>query len=225
MNNNLFLTLFIICFFAVFTEGIGAQEAEKDSITTPFRKGRWLASLAGSIGSSATENTTSEVKLISNYYRIEISAGKFVIDRLNIGLNVNLERESFHIEIDEERTSEDLFIGPKIAYFVSKSEIGSLYFSLTPGFIMYRDETEKGQNENFIDNVNKGNGFGLFSTFGYVYAIKDRVAFDLGLNWSSYWIDINQESIGVQKVNSVNFVLSDFTFSFGFKILLDSKLD
>lgn len=221
MNNKLFLTLSIICFFAVFTGEIGAQEKEKDSTNTPFRKGRWLAGLAGSIGSSATENTSTDSKLVSNHYRIEISAGKFVIDRLNIGLNVNLERENINNEIDEERTSEDLFIGPKIVYFLSKSEIGSLYFSLTPGFIMYRDEMDKGQGENYIDNVNKGNGFGVFSTFGYVYAIKDRVVFDLGLNWSSYWIDINQESNVIQQVNDVNFVLSDFTFSFGFKILLD----
>ena len=221
MNNKLFLTLFFISFFAVPIQTIRAQEVEKDSTTTPFRKGRWLAGLAGSIGSSAKENTSTDLKLVSNHYRIEISAGKFVIDRLNIGLNVNLERENINNEIDEERTSEDLFIGPKTAYFLSKSESGSLYFSLTPGFIMYRDETEKGQGENYIDNVNKGNGFGLFSTFGYVYAIKDRVAFDLGLNWSSYWIDINQEVTGVQQVNEVNFVLSDFSFSFGFKILFD----
>lgn len=221
MNNKLFLTLSIICFFAVFTEEIGAQEKEKDSTTTPFRKGRWLASLAGSIGSSAKENTSSDSKLISNNYRIEVSSGKFVIDRLNIGLNVNLERENIHNEIDEERTSENLFIGPKIAYFISKNEIGSLYFGLTPGFIMYRDETAKGQNLNFIDNVNKGSGFGLFSTFGYVYVIQDKIAFDVGLNWSSYWLNINQESIGVPNDKDVNFVLSDFTFSFGFKILFD----
>jgi len=221
VNNRLFLTLSIICFFAVFPEGIGAQEAEKDSITTPFRKGRWLASLAGSIGSSAKENTSSDSKLISNHYRIEVSSGEFLIDRLNIGLNVNLEKESVKNEIDEEKTSENLFIGPKIAYFISKNQIGSLYFGLTPGFIMYRDETEISLGENNIDNVNKGSGFGLFSTFGYIYVIQDKIAFDVGLNWSSYWVDISQESLSIQAEDDVNFVLSDLTFSFGFKILFD----
>lgn len=221
MINKRFLTFFFLCFFSILTQNVGAQEEEKDSITTSFRKGRWLVGLAGSIGSSSTENTSSDLKLVSNHYRIEVSSGKFVIDRLNIGLHFNVERENIHNEFNEERTSENLFIGPKLAYFISKNAIGSLYFGLTPGFILYRDETDKGKNENVIDIVNNGSGFGLFSTFGYVYVIQDRIAFDLGLNLSSYWVDINQESLSVQNVSDVNFVLSDFTFSFGFKILFD----
>lgn len=221
MIYKFFLTLFFIGFFAVLSPTITAQEVKKDSTTTPFRKGRWLVGLAGSIGSSSTENTSSESKLVSNHYRIEISSGKFVMNRLNIGLNANLERENVKNRIDEERSSENLFIGPKFTYFISKSEVGSLYFGITPGFVLYRDARELNLNEDITDVVNKGSGFGLFSSFGYVYVIQDRIAFDVSLNWSSYWIDINQETLNIEQGEDINFVLSDLTFAFGFNILLD----
>lgn len=195
-----------------------AQETAKDSVETAFRKGRWLSGLSGSISSGSTKNTSADNKTVSNRYRIEVSSGKFIKDRWNLGFNFNLERDN--IEADEVRTSEDFFIGPKGTYYFSKSKIGSLYFSFSPGFIIYRDKLILNQESNYDEYINKGNGFGTMSTIGYSYVIFDLVAFDLGLNWSAYRINITQSTSLDQGTNDANFVLNDLSFSFGFKIFL-----
>jgi len=195
-----------------------AQDTVKDSVTTPFRKGRWLSGLSGSISSGSTKNTSVDNKVVSNRYRIEASSGKFIIDRFNLGFNINLEREN--VESDEVRTSEDFFIGPKGTYYFSKSKIGSLFFSFSPGFIIYRDETVFKQDLNLIQLINKGSGFGTLSTIGYSYVVYDLVAFDIGLNWSAYRINITQSTSIIENKNDTNFVLNDLSFSFGFKIFL-----
>jgi hypothetical protein len=195
-----------------------AQDKLKDSVETAFRKGRWLSGFSGSISSGSTKNTSDENKTVSNRYRIEVSSGKFIKDRFNIGFNINLEREN--IEDEGSRTSEDFFIGPKGTYYFSKSKIGSLFFSFSPGFIIYRDKTVLAQDNIYIDIINKGSGFGTMSTLGYSYVIFDLVAFDLGLNWSSYRININESTSLNENSNDTNFILNDLSFSFGFKIFM-----
>lgn len=192
------------------------------SDNTPFRKGRWLTGLTGSIGSGSFENTKTKNKSISNWYRIEIGTGKFLIDRLNIGLSANMERSNFENE-NEENTSETFFVGPKGTYFMSPNSIGSVFFSLSPGYVIYR-ETIGGLTEDiYVENVNKGGGFGVLSTFGFAYVIQDRVSFELGLNYNVYWLDLKQETNLNETTNHVTFELSNLSFSFGFKILLDTK--
>jgi len=213
-----------MCVFSTISaQTIDDTESTKDSITTPFRKGRWLLGMFGTIGSSTTENTTSSAKTVSNHYSIGIGSGVFIIDRLNIGFNLNLEREDVQNEASEDRVVENLFIGPDVMYYISKSQVGSLYFGLSPGFSIYRDETQILQDEALIEHVYKGNGFGLMTTFGYTYVIKDNIGLDIGLNWSTHWININEETIETESNSDLNFVISDLTFSFGFKILLGPK--
>jgi len=223
VNYKLFLVLVFFVFTNISAQNTDSQEIEKDSITTPFKKGRWLLGMFGTIGSSTTENTSSSTKTVSNHYSIGIGSGKFVIDRLNIGFNVNLNREDIQNDTSEDRIVENLFIGPRITYYISKNKIGSLYFGLTPGFTIYREETQLNQGDILVDYIYKGNGFGLISAFGYTYVIHDKIGLDVGLNWSTNWININEEPTDVENLTDVNFVISDLTFSFGFKILLDSK--
>jgi hypothetical protein len=189
---------------------------------TPFRKSRWLTGLAGSIGSGSFENTQTDNKSISNWYRFELSSGKFLIDRLNIGLSVNMERDNAENE-NEEHTSEIFFVGPKGTYFLSPSSIGSIFFSLSPGYALYRETLGGLENDIYIENVNKGGGFGFLSTFGFSYVILDRISFDLGLNYTVYWLNLNQETSTNNSSNSVSYELSNISFSFGFKILIDEK--
>ena len=120
MINKSFSTIIFVVLFSAMATTTNAQEIEKDSTTTPFRKGRWLMGLSGSISSGSTKNTTSIQKTFSNRYRIEISGGKFIKDRLNIGFIANLERQNF--EGDIIRTTENLLFGPKGTYYLSKSE-------------------------------------------------------------------------------------------------------
>ncbi|WP_233586823.1 hypothetical protein [Formosa maritima] len=204
-----------------------AQEAEIDTtkteINTPFRKGRWLTGLTGFIGSGSTENTITHDKSISNRYRIEINTGKFVRDRINIGLSANMERSNVEEKNIAESTSELFFVGPKGTYYASDSYIGSIFFSLSPGYVLYRDKIGALIDDIYIENINKGGGFGFLFTFGFAYVIQDRVSFDLGLNYNVYWLNLNQESSANNITDKVSYELSNLSFSFGFKILLDSK--
>ncbi|WP_417881535.1 hypothetical protein [Xanthomarina gelatinilytica] len=203
-----------------------SQDTQTDTTdtadVTPFRKGRWLTGLTGSIGSGSFENTKTDNKSISNWYRVEIGTGKFIIDRLNLGISANMERRNEENE-SEENTSEIFFIGPKGTYFLSPSSIGSVFFSLSPGYVLYRETIGGLDEEVYVENVNKGGGFGFLSTFGFSYVIQDRVSFELGLNYNVYWLNLKQENNINESTNQNSFELSNLSFSFGFKILLDTK--
>ena len=216
--NKLLIFVFSIVLFAGYVTKAVAQEKEKDSVETAFRKGRWLSGFSGFISSASNKNNSSGNKSVSNNYRIEISSSKFIKDRFSVGVNVNMERDNF--EANEIRTTEDVFIGPKATYYFSKSNVGSLYFSFSPGFIAYRDKIIFNQNSDRLDNINKGIGWGTTSTIGYSYVIFDLVAFDLGLNWSAYRINITQSSSQNPNTTDTDFLLNDLSFSFGFKIFL-----
>ncbi|MDX5584895.1 MAG: hypothetical protein QNK20_08160 [Aureibaculum sp.] len=211
------LVLSIFLFSGFFTSA-WAQEIEKDSISTAFRKGRWLTGLSGFISSGSTQNTSSDNITVSNRYRIEISSGKFIKDRLNLGFNVNMERAN--IEDDEVRTTENALIGPKGTYFFSKSKIGSMFLSFSPGLMVYREKTVTVQDNSTFENISKGSGFGTMSTVGYSYVLYDLVTLDLGLNWSAFRINTEQSSSLEDSATDVNIVINDLSFSFGFKILL-----
>lgn len=200
-------------------EAINSTETVEN---TPFRKGRWLTGFAGSIGSGSIENIKTSNKTISNWYRIEIGSGKFLIDRVNIGLSANMERSNLEND-NSENTSETFFIGPKSAYFFSPSSIGSLFFSLSPGYVLYRETIGEINEGIYVESLNKGGGFGFLSTFGFSYVIQDRASFDLGLNYNVYWLNLDENTNINQTIRNVSYELSNLSFSFGFKILIDTK--
>lgn len=200
-----------------------AQETEKDSVVTSFKKGRWLAGLSGSISSGSILNKSTDEKNVSNKYSIEVSSGKFIMDRLNVGFNINMERDNIqtdNAETDNARTTENVFIGPKGSYYFSKSKIGSLFFSFSPGFIIYREEVVTTLENVTSKHMDKGYGYGILSTLGYSYVVYDFVVLDLGLNFSNYQIKIEQKESSNDSIQNVDFVSNGLSFSFGFKILL-----
>jgi hypothetical protein len=219
--------LFYLVFILVSYSFCYAQNDSTDSTQTetgtPFRKGRWLTGLSGSISSGSTENKATNIKSISNNYIIEINSGKFIIDRLNIGLNASLGRNNIEEENVEEITSELFFLGPKATYFLSKNTIGSVFFSLSPGYTRYRDKIGNLVNDIYVESESTGSGFGLLATFGFSYVIADLVTFDLGLNFNSYWLDVQQKQSDSDITDNVTYDLGNIAFSFGFKILIDSR--
>lgn len=227
IKKKLFLYIFSICNLFVATSFSQNETVSADSVSTvtstPFKKGRWLTGLSGSIGSGSTENKSTSIKSISNNYRVEISSGKFAIDRLNIGLTSFIERNNIEEENVEEITSEIFFIGPKTDYFLSNNSVGSVFFRLSPGYTLYRDKTGSLQENIYVEKESKGGGFGLLTTFGFAYAVADRVIFDLGLNFNVFWLDIKQKDSITSEVENINFELNNVSFSFGFKILIDKK--
>ncbi len=219
MINKHLLTSLLFFFLLTISTGINAQEIKKDSSETSFRKGRWFTGLSGSISSGVNENTTSGKKSNRNRYSIDISSGKFIKDRLLLSFLFAANREN--IESDFIKTTEGIFIGPKASYYFSNSKTGSLFYSLSPGFVIYRDETSLLIDDNFNELISEGEGFGIISTLGYSYVLHDRITFDLGLNVTASWITVDQKSETIEVENNVNFVLSDLSFTFGFNVLLD----
>lgn len=223
MNYKPLTLLLLIVILFIASPNTVAQDIAKDSTTTPFRKGRWFAGLSGAIGSSSLENSSTIEKSTSNHYNIDFTVGKFVIDRLNVGFTAQLGRANLESDANHGTTTENIFLGPVGSYYLSKSDIGSLYFSLSPGVALYREEINSIQGDVPTNFVNNGIGFGALSTFGYSYVLFDRVSFDLGLVLSMYWLNIDQEISTQENITNQNYVLNDLTFSFGFNILLDKK--
>jgi len=220
---RIIIFIFSVALFFLSTAVITAQETEKDTAVTSFRKGRWLAGLSGSISSGSIINESTDEKNVSNRYSIEVSSGKFIMDRLNVGFNINMERDNIQTDIaetDGARTTENVFIGPKGAYYFSKSKIGSLFFSFSPGFIIYREDIVTTVENVTSEHIDKGYGYGILSTLGYSYVIYDFVVLDLGLNFSNYRIKIEQKESSDNSIQNVDFVSNGLSFSFGFKILL-----
>jgi len=216
---SFYIITLIFTFFA-FSTSIAAQEIKKDTTETPFRKGRWLTGLSGSISSGTTENTSLGNKSSSNQYGINISTGKFIKDRVLVGFLFNIQRQNFESNLVKKNT-EILILGPGANYYFSKSKIGSLFYSLSPGFVVYRDETSLMLEDEFTELFSKGNGIGILSTLGYSYVLHDRISFDLGLTVHVNWLNVEQNGRQEGTINNVNIVLSDLSFSFGFNVLLD----
>jgi hypothetical protein len=65
-----------------------------------------------------------------------------------------------------------------------------------------------------------GNGFGTLISLGYSYVIRDLISLNIGFNLGHYWIgtdSINPDGIP----ESDNITISDFSFTFGFGVILD----
>jgi outer membrane autotransporter protein len=218
--NRSLLTIVLIITFLTISVNSTAQEIKKDTTETPFRKGRWFTGLAGSISSGTIENTSSGNKSSSNQYGIEIGTGKFIEDRVLVGFLFNILRQNFEGVVVKKNT-EILTIGLGASYYFSKSKTGSLFFNLSPGFVVYRDDTSLVLEDEFSELSSKGNGFGVLSTLGYSYVLHDRISFDLGLTTNVNWLNVEQKTNPEGNLNNVNFVLSDLSFTFGFNVLLD----
>ncbi len=141
-------------------------QTENDSlaITTPFRKGRWITGLNGTIssGSNSLNNSTSGVT--RNQYAIDFRTGKLVKDRLLVGGVLSFSRSNS----DEflKRTLESLFAGPLTTWYFTDGEQGSLFLSGAAGYVSFRDESALDQSNNPPAILIDGDGFGILVGFG-----------------------------------------------------------
>ncbi len=195
------------------------QNHHNDTIVTPFRKGKWLTGLSGTINSSTISIKGTEETTSTNEYGISLNTGRFIKDRFLIGgiLTANRSNNSGTVE----RTTENIFIGPFASYYLSKIESGSLFFQIAPGYVRYRDDTRIQQEDGFIQQIGEGGGFGSLLGIGYSYAFFDRVTFDVGLRFNLLWITIDEQSLPDNTVSSQDIFVNNISFSFGFNILVD----
>ncbi|KQC28639.1 hypothetical protein AAY42_01010 [Flagellimonas eckloniae] len=186
---------------------------------TPFRKGRWLTGLSGTISSNTNKERNSDEKRITNEFGLNLSTGKFIEDRWLLGGNLRADRGSSSGNID--RTTESLFVGPFISYYLTDSQRGSLFARLSSGYIRYREETSINELDNPIREVSEGGGLGALVGLGYSYVINDQIAFDIGFDLNLFWVSIDQEQQPSGTVGSQNISISNTAFSFGFNVILD----
>lgn len=206
----LFCSLFLV------TVSFSNSYAQEDSTSTPFRKGRWFTGLSGSINSAT--NKIGSTRTNSNGYEIKIATGSFIKDRwLLEGALIATRSNSEGFDKSDEET---LFLGPGLTHYISDSNHGSIFISLSPGFVKYRNEVQINVSANGSESITTGNGFGGIISIGYSYVLHDRIALDLGINLNSLWIDSNREFEGQKFDETIK--ISDLSFSFGFNVLLDS---
>ncbi len=211
-----YISLLILIFLG---SNIFAQDISADSLSTPFRKGRWLTGLAGSISSNTSKVSGSNEKTITNEFGLNLSTGKFVKDRWLFGGTVNADKASSASSVD--RTTESLFIGPFVAYYLSPNHRGSLFTRFSPGYVRYNEDTQVNSLPNPTELSSKGNGFGSLIGLGYSYVIHDKIAFDIGFNLNLFWIGIDQEQQPSGTISSENLAISNTAFTFGFNVILD----
>lgn len=213
--------LFILLFVAVSSTLVYSQNTVlSDSIdqsVTPFRKGRWLTSLSGNISTTTNEVKSINRRSISNDYGINLSTGKFFKERWLFGVAFQAERNESKGEFNV--VGESFYIGPQFARYFSKTKDGSLFLNVSPGFVMYRSRATINEIPDFLVEAD-GNGFGTLVSLGYSYVIRDLISFNIGFNLGHYWIGVDSiNSSGI--IESDNIKISNFSFSFGFGVILD----
>lgn len=215
-----FYKLFLLLFIAFNTSLVFSQNdvpADSTDNITPFRKGRWLTSLSGNISTTTNELKSTNNKTISNDYGINLSTGTFFKERWLFGVTFQAERREE--KGDFNIVGESFYIGPQFARYFSKTKDGSLFLNVSPGFVMYRSSATINENPDFLVDED-GNGFGTLISLGYSYVIRDLISFNIGFNLASYWIGIDStNSDGIPESDDIK--ISNFSFTFGFSVILD----
>ena len=196
-----------------------SQSQEDDSVTTAFRKGRWLTGLSGGISSSSTKLDTASQQAFGNQYSFDFSTGKFFKDRWLLGGLFRIQRDNSRQFVELE--SETLLVAPLISYYLTNNKQGSIFFSIAPGYSRFREKTVIIVGGTPSQELLSGGGFGLFTQLGYSFVLNDRVVFDLGLGLNNNWIRAKREIDGGGTSSKTDIAIGTVLFSFGFNVILD----
>ena len=222
LMTNLLQSTFIFILSVVLSIAYAQDRIAHDSVKSPFRKGRWLTGITGSIDSDRNETKSIEEITSSNEYAINIVGGNFFKDRWLVGGIIQADRSD--AEGTTDINTETIFIGPQIAHYFSDSPRGSLFLSLSPGYTRYRNLVRFGEGVTENEEVSEGSGFAFLLNLGYSYVVFDRIAFDIGFGVGQFWVDVDRELQPEGTVASDNIKIRNFSFSFGFRVLLDRLL-
>lgn len=221
MSRPLSLTILLLVFFLT-VNAIAQDSIPTDSLTTPFRKGRWLTGITGSINSDRNETKSTDEVTTSNEYALNIVGGNFFKDRWLVGGIIQADRSDADGTTDI--NTETLFVGPLLVHYFSDSPRGSLFLSGAPGYTRYRNLVSFA--DGLIENqeISEGSGFAFIINLGYSYVVFDRIAFDIGFGVSQFWVDVDRELQPGGSISSDNVKIRNYNLSFGFRVLLDRLL-
>ncbi|WP_224488100.1 hypothetical protein [Robertkochia flava] len=223
--NNLRVVLFLIhmCLILSGTEELIAQNTlTQDSLISAFRKGRWLSGLSGSISSSTNNFGNSAEKRSINEFGINIFTGKFIKDQWLIGGSIITERDNATGDVD--RTTESLYFGPFLSWYFSRNPRGSMYGSVSSGYVRYKEQTSLVVMETEVAQSSDGDGLGAIFSLGYAYVIHDMIAFDIGIDYRVLWVGVDLEQTPFGTSRSENITIKNTAFTFGFNVILDEFL-
>lgn len=218
-------SLLLIVLFLLFTtsSGIFAQDSiSTDGTKTPFRKGRWLTGISGSINSITNDPKSTVDQTSSNEYAISVVGGNFFQDRWLVGGIIQMNRSNAEGLAD--LTNETFFIGPLVSRYLLEADYGSLYLSLAPGYARYRNVVRFTAGIEDNEEESEGSGFGISIELGYSYVVFDRIAFDIGVGLTQRWLNVERTFQPDDIVFSDDINLRNISFTFGFRVLLDKFL-
>lgn len=222
MQKSIVFSKLIVLLYLVFNANLvtAQNSVPSDSLDvdlTPFRKGRWLTSLSGSISSTSNELKSTKDRTISTDFGINLSTGNFFKERWLFGVTFQAGKQETKGEFNV--VGESLYIGPQFARYFSKNKDGSLFLNVSPGFVLYRSLATINEIPAFREESD-GNGFGTLVSLGYSYVIRDLISFNIGFNLQYYWIGADTIDINGE-VGSDNITISNISFTFGFGVILD----
>ncbi len=219
-NSLILRVLFPLTLCAAFSVQLYSQNTQTtDSITTPFRKGKWLSGLSGSFSSNTLELKSSDELFSTNSYGIEIFTGTFFKDRWFLGFNVAAISSSGAGLI--ERESETMLLGPSVSHYFLKESYGSLYASVLSGYIRIREQGAVSIGGEEFGQKAEGPGFVTRIRLGYSYVISRRIVLDVGVGTNLSWLNLTYNS-DIESISREESIFSNATFfSFGFQVLLD----
>lgn len=197
---------------------LAAQPA--DSLSKPYRQGRWLAGLSGTINSSNTNQgfRLPDTSSFANDHLIELRGGYFIKDRLPVGFFVSTRRQNSVEEL--ERASELLFIGGWVRYYLLP-DAASLYPEISFFFAnFYNQLAISAGGQRLFDSVVKGNGFGGSLGLGFSYTFSDLLVFDIALKYNIYAISGRLEDQVLETREKRDFTTGEVMFAFGFNVLI-----
>ncbi len=219
MRRRLSLKLGTILIFLLAGVTLHAQWTPgEESLRTPFRKGRWITGLEGSISSSTRGGNPRATTISSNEYRLILSAERFIRDRWSLGVAFQANRDNTEQLIESD--AEGFFIGPTSTYYFMKSPSGSVYASLAVGYFRQRSLTEISQLGVTIEESLDAEGVGVIPKLAYAFVVKDDIVFNIGLSLISTWFYGEVETLPSGQRRKEDFYSGTIAFQFGFSVLL-----
>jgi hypothetical protein len=211
---------YLILFLLVSAIELNAQTVPDSTATTPFRKGRNMVGLSGSIRSSKLSNSSflSSDEFV-NQYSFDVNLGKFIADKNLLGLVFSTTRDHSIRYVEKEQ--ELILLGPQYRlFFGNKTDMG-LYFRAILLGAYYVENSFGSQGNLLINETIEGFGLGGDIGFGYAYIIADKISFEIGFDYllASFKGEFHDNFLGTKE--DVSFIRHDYRFSFGFNLLFD----
>lgn len=211
--------LFIFIILCIAWPSYSQNADSTDTENTPFRKGRWIALINGSITSGSLSQTSSfQGKSFDNTYLYSLNGGYFVAKRLSAGLTLTASRNSFEEYITRE--SESFSIGPEVSFFFTKNEEGSLYLEYSPYYSRIIDRSVINDPAANFDKTLKGKGFGQFFGVGYAYVVRDLAILQVSFRYSYSWFNGTLTDQLDNSVSNKSFTNASLSYSFGIGLFL-----